>query len=87
MNQSANDKRFVCLSDITGIKRLSDPVLYNPLLSRNCNRELLKKRTKDYLWLDLTNRELNELTLYDSNHLYKFIYRLRSIYLKRGKNN
>lgn len=84
-HQKASDKRFVCLDDIKGFPCLMNVVLYNPLLPKERNEEILKKHAKDYLWLNLTDDQVDELTSYDKNHLNEFIMRLRSIYVNKSK--
>lgn len=84
--QKASDKRFVCLDDITGFPCLMNVVIYNPFLPKERNEEILKKYAKDYLRLNLTTDQVDELTSYDRYQLDEFIEHLRSIYVHDLKN-
>jgi len=77
------DKRFVCLDDVVGNPCLMNTVIYNPLLSKERNEEILKKAVKVQLWKDLTDDEVDVLTSYDKYHLDDFIEHLRSIIYKK----
>ena len=80
---NASKMKFVCLDDITGHPCQMNHVIYNPVLSKERNEEILKKVCKDHLGLHLTDEQLDELTVYDENHLYEFIMHLLSIYRKK----
>lgn len=80
---SASRMRFVCLDDITGHPCQMNHVIYNPILSKERNEQILDKVCKEHLRLRLTDEQLDELTTYDENHLDEFIEHLRSIYRKK----
>lgn len=79
----ASDKRFVCLDDITCNPCGLNPVIYNPLLSKERNEQILHDTIKTYLWFDLSDEQLDELTTYDRCRLDQFIEHLRRIIYKK----
>jgi hypothetical protein len=81
--QTASDKRFVCLDDITGHPCQMNHVVYNPLLSKERNEEIIKKVCEDHLGIKLTDEQIDELTVYDEHHLDEFIYHLQRIWHKK----
>ena len=83
MMMKASDKRFICIDDITGAPSSMNTVIYNPLLSKERNEEILHKAILSQLWVDLTDDQLDELTSYDKYHLDDFIEHLRRIIYKK----
>jgi F0F1-type ATP synthase delta subunit len=80
---NASKIKFVCLDDITGHPCQMNHVIYNPLLSKERNEEIIKKVCEEHLRLKLTDEQLDELTVYDENHLNDFIYHLQRIWHKK----
>jgi F0F1-type ATP synthase delta subunit len=80
---NASKMKFVCLDDITGHPCQMNHVIYNPVLSKARNEEIIKKVCEEHLRLKLTDEQLDELTVYDENHLDEFIYHLQRIWYKK----
>lgn len=80
---TASDKRFICIDDITGVPTALNTVIYNPLLSKERNEQILYEACKTQLWVTLTPDQLDELTSYDTYHLNEFIDHLRRIIYKK----
>lgn len=79
---NASKMRFVCLDDITGHPCQMNHVVYNPLLSKERNEQILRKVCEEQLRLKLTDEQLDELTVYDENHLNEFIEHFNRLWHK-----
>ncbi len=64
---------FVTLEDILGGQRGMNWVIYNTSLMKIDNERIMKNVTKRVFRIDLTDDEVDELTIYDKFHLYEFI--------------
>ena len=75
LHHSTQARRFVCLDDIIGVVHGINPVIYNPLLSKERNEELLLKYSKEYFHRPLTDEELDILTSYSDLNCFidKFV--------------
>lgn len=78
--------KFVCLSDcdknhVVGL----NPVIYNPLLSRNFNKYVLSSELNKYYGIQLPETELDDLTKYDKNQLNEFINHFKKILNEKNK--
>lgn len=82
-HQNASDKRFICIDDITGSPCALNTVIYNPLLSKERNEEILYNAVKTQLWVELTPDELDMLTSYGRYSMNEFIIQLRRIIYKK----
>ena len=77
--------KFVTLEDILGGQCELNPIIYNPLLSKLRNEEILKKITKNEFRVELTDDDVDELTVYDIHHLQDFIDAYIACLRKYGK--
>jgi len=80
---TASDKRFICIDDITGVPTALNTVIYNPLLSKERNEQILYEACKTQLWVTLTPDQLDELTSIPKDNLNLFVERLREIIYKK----
>ncbi len=64
---------FVTLEEILGGQQGMNWVIYNPSLMKTDNERIMKNVTKRVFRIDLTDDEVDELTIYDKFHLYEFI--------------
>lgn len=77
--------KFVTLEDIFGGQWEFNYVIYNPVLSKLRNEEIIKKITKNEFGVNLTDDEVDELTTYDRHHLLDFIDAYMACLHKHGK--
>ncbi len=65
--------KFVTLEDVYPDVFSLNSVIYNPMLSKERNEEILSSVTHDTFHIDLTDDETDVLTSFDVHHLQDFI--------------
>ena len=60
-------------------------VIYNPLLSKEFNKQIISSELEKHYRIHLPDSELDKLTKYDKNHLNAFIEHFRRILDEKSK--
>lgn len=80
MSRIMSDQTFVCLDDLTLSYEPMNYVIYNPNKDDKLTRiTLLFDKIKDRFGVELTSKQLTELTRYESHQLEEFVTKLRGI--------
>lgn len=78
--------KFVCLNDCDKDSMFDlNTVIYNPLLSKEFNKQIIGSELEKNYGIRLPDSELDELTKYDRNHLDAFIEHFRMILNEKSK--